>query len=120
MNATNSATATAGKSSVRTRCETVGLARAFSVSLGSRRLDHDGPRHEIMNRTALLVEHRAEVATRLAGDDKTPAGTFSRCLKVKESSAISAGSEYKYHAPGIGLVGDEDLQLVKSGFVKGK
>ena len=51
---------------------------------------------------------------------KTPAGTFSRCLKVKESSAISAGTEYKYHAPGIGLVGDEDLRLVKRGFVKGK
>jgi len=51
---------------------------------------------------------------------KTPAGTFARCLKVKESSAISSGTEYKYHAPGIGLVGDQDLRLVKHGFVKGK
>ena len=49
---------------------------------------------------------------------KTPAGTFKRCLKVKETSAIELlASEYKYHAPGIGLVRDEDLRLVKYGFI---
>ena len=50
---------------------------------------------------------------------KTPAGTFSKCLKVLEGSAIELlAKEYKYHAPGIGLIRDEDLQLVKYGFVK--
>ncbi len=27
-------------------------------------------------------------------------------------------AEYKYHAPGIGLVQDEDLRLVRYGFIK--
>src|SRR5207249_3782107 len=45
---------------------------------------------------------------------------LASCEKVKESSANSSGTEYKYHAPGIGLVGDQDLRLVKHGFVKGK
>jgi hypothetical protein len=50
---------------------------------------------------------------------KTPAGTFARCMKVKETSALEFfASEHKYHAPGIGLVRDEDLVLVKHGFVK--
>jgi hypothetical protein len=51
----------------------------------------------------------------------TPAGTFKRCMKVKEGSAIELfAKEYKYHAPGIGLVRDEDLRLVRYGFVKAK
>jgi hypothetical protein len=60
---------------------------------------------------------RAEIVS-LSETCKTPAGTFQRCLKVKESSALSPlESEYKYYAPGIGLVRDEDLRLVKYGFV---
>jgi hypothetical protein len=52
---------------------------------------------------------------------QTPAGTFSTCMKVKEGSALDLlATEYKYHAPGIGLVRDEDLRLVKSGFIKDK
>jgi len=52
---------------------------------------------------------------------KTPAGTFSGCMKVKETSGIELlAKEYKYHAPGIGLVRDEDVQLVKYGFIKEK
>jgi hypothetical protein len=48
---------------------------------------------------------------------ETPAGTFT-CLKVAEGSALNLTEiEYKLHAPGIGLVGDEDLKLVKHGFV---
>lgn len=63
---------------------------------------------------------RAEIVS-LSETCKTPAGTFSGCLKVKEGSALEPlASEYKYHAPGIGLVRDEDLQLVRYGFVKDK
>jgi len=52
---------------------------------------------------------------------KTPAGTFSGCMKVKETSGIELlAKEYKYHAPGIGLVRDEDVRLVKYGFIKDK
>ena len=63
---------------------------------------------------------RAEIVS-LTETCKTPAGTFSGCLKGKETTALNfLESEYKYHAPGIGLVRDEDLVLVKHGFVTGK
>ena len=47
----------------------------------------------------------------------TPAGTFSKCMKVKESTPLESEEEYKYYAPGIGLVQDEDLVLTKHGVV---
>ena len=50
---------------------------------------------------------------------KTPAGVFSKCLKVVESSAAEPGvKEYKYYAPTIGFVQDETLRLTKYGFIK--
>ncbi len=62
---------------------------------------------------------RAEIIS--AGETKTtPAGTFSNCLKTEETSAIEKGEkEYKFYAPGIGLIQEEDLLLTKYGFVKG-
>ncbi len=52
---------------------------------------------------------------------ETPAGTFSKCLKVKEGSAIKLlETEYKYYAPDIGMVADEDLRLIKHGFITDK
>jgi hypothetical protein len=60
---------------------------------------------------------RAEILS-LSDTCKTPAGTFQRCMRVKESSALDLGlSEYKFHAPGIGLVRDDKLRLVKHGFI---
>jgi hypothetical protein len=49
---------------------------------------------------------------------RTPAGKFSECLKTKETTPLESGKEYKFYAPGIGLVQDGDLKLVKPGFVK--
>jgi alginate production protein len=61
---------------------------------------------------------RAEIVS-LNDTCKTPAGTFSNCLKVKEGSALElAVVEYKYFAPSIGLVQDEDLRLVRHGFIR--
>ena len=63
---------------------------------------------------------RAEIVS-LTETCKTPAGNFSKCMKVKEGSAINVLEyEYKYYAPGIGLVGDEEVRLVKHGFIKDK
>jgi len=63
---------------------------------------------------------RAEIVS-LTEKCKTPAGTFSRCMKVKEGSAIDmSATEYKYYAPAIGLVGDESLRLIKYGFIKAR
>ena len=63
---------------------------------------------------------RAEVVS-LTEICKTPAGTFKRCLKVKETTALDLGTkEYKYYAPGIGLVRDADMVLIKHGFIDPK
>ena len=48
---------------------------------------------------------------------ETPAGTFRRCLRVQEENPLDREKEFKIHAPGIGLVQDEDLLLVRYGFV---
>src|SRR3972149_6638477 len=54
---------------------------------------------------------RAEIVS-LEETCKTPAGAFSGGMKGKESSAIDLlAKEEKYHAPGIGLVRDEDVRL---------
>lgn len=42
----------------------------------------------------------------------TPAGTFTKCLKIRESTPLEPGSEYKIYAPGVGLVQDSTLKLV--------
>ncbi len=63
---------------------------------------------------------RAEIVS-LDETCETPAGRFSGCLKVKEDTPLEAGAgEYKYHAPGVGLVRDEDLRLTRYGFVGGR
>lgn len=61
---------------------------------------------------------RAEIVG-VAGDLKTPAGDFEGCVTVEESTPLEPGiKERKRHAPGIGLVDDHGLLLVKHGFVK--
>lgn len=79
----------------------------------------------------LKMKYYQEIAPKVAMDRaeimslnetcKTPAGTFPKCLKVKEGTALNPIEiEYKYYAPGIGLVRDVDLRLTKYGFIKGK
>jgi hypothetical protein len=51
---------------------------------------------------------------------KVPAGEFENCLKVEESSALESGKGYKYYAPGVGLIKDEDFVLVSYGYEKQK
>lgn len=49
---------------------------------------------------------------------ETPAGTFTNCLKTKETTALNAREkEFKLYAPGVGLIKDGDLLLVDYGFV---
>jgi hypothetical protein len=48
---------------------------------------------------------------------ETPAGEFRGCLKVEEENPLDKEREFKIHAPGVGLVRDEDLLLVKYGFL---
>jgi len=47
---------------------------------------------------------------------ETPAGTFTGCLKVEETTPIEPNArDYKIYAPGIGLVEDGELKLVSHG-----
>ncbi len=64
-----------------------------------------------------VAQDRAETVS-ITESVKTLAGTFENCLKVKETTPLEPGTEYKSYAPEIGLVCDGDLKLVKHGFVK--
>ena len=57
---------------------------------------------------------RAEVVS-VSETFETPAGKFTSCLKTEESSALEKGTAHKLYAPGIGLIYDGELKLVKSG-----
>ena len=51
---------------------------------------------------------------------KTPAGEFTNCLKVEETTPLQRFvTEYKYYAPGIGMVQDGSMKLVKVGRAEG-
>ena len=48
---------------------------------------------------------------------KTPAGEFKNCVKTKETTPLEADVGHKHYAPGIGLVQDAGLVLVRHGMV---
>lgn len=49
---------------------------------------------------------------------KTPAGEFSNCLKVLETSGMDANERgYKTYAKGIGMIQDEDMTLRWHGYI---
>lgn len=55
---------------------------------------------------------RAEVVS-VTASIRTPAGAFTRCLKTVETTPLEPGEkEYKYYAPGIGIVCDGQMKLV--------
>jgi hypothetical protein len=58
---------------------------------------------------------RAEIVS-MSETVATPAGEFKNCLKVEETTPLEPGEKgYKCYAPGIGLVQDGSLKLVKYG-----
>jgi hypothetical protein len=60
---------------------------------------------------------RAEIVS-LRETIKTPAGEFKNCLKTRETTPLEPDViEYKYYAPGIGLVQEESLKLTKHGII---
>ncbi len=83
-----------------------GLAMPGLVLSGARYQQEYDPKHAM---------DRAEIVA-LDETLQTPAGTFEHCLKVEETNPLEPGErEYKIYAPGIGLIQDEDLLLVKYG-----
>jgi hypothetical protein len=88
----------------------------------------DGAKFGLMmpGRPAVGARYYQEVAPKVAMDRaevvsigetaKVPAGTFKECVRVKETTPLEPGvTEYKVHAPEIGLVQDGDLKLVRYG-----
>ncbi|MGI0015969.1 MAG: CHRD domain-containing protein, partial [Nitrososphaera sp.] len=60
-----------------------------------------------------VAEDRAEIIS-VNEVVVTPAGTFEQVLKVEETNPLESGEkEYKYHAPGVGLIQDAELKLVE-------
>jgi len=58
---------------------------------------------------------RARVVS-MSEEIETPAGKFTNCLKVEETTPLKPESqEFKYYAPGIGMVQDGALKLVEMG-----
>jgi hypothetical protein len=68
---------------------------------------------EVAPKVAMDRARIVDISTTL----KTPAGKFEGCLKVQEENPLDDEKEFKIHAPGIGLIQDEDLLLVKYGFI---
>ena len=61
---------------------------------------------------------RAEIQS-MTDSLATPAGIFINCLKTLETTPLETGSRsIKLYAPGIGLIRDGSLMLVKHGTVK--
>lgn len=82
----------------------------------------------IMPGTPLLgAKYHQEIAPKVAMDRaevvsltetmETPAGKFQKCLKTEETTALERGREYKFYAPGVGLIMDGSLRLTKYGRV---
>ena len=64
-----------------------------------------------------IAMDRAEIIS-MNEQMKTPAGTYMNCLKMEETTPLEPkNKEYKFYAPGIGLIRDGDLLLVKHGFI---
>jgi hypothetical protein len=60
-----------------------------------------------------IAEDRAKIVS-VNDTLDTPAGTFSDVLKTEETNPLKPGEkEFKFYAPGIGLIQDEALRIVK-------
>jgi hypothetical protein len=83
-----------------------GIFMPGTVLLGAKYFEEIAPA-AAMDRGE-LISMNAEV--------DTPARHFEDTLKVKETTPLEPGAvEFKWHAPGVGLVQDGDLKLVKFG-----
>lgn len=86
-----------------------GIQLPGTILLGSRYYQEIAPG---------VAMDRAEIVS-MTETFKTPAGFFANCLKMEEGNALKPKEkEYKIYAPGIGLISDGELSLVKYGFIK--
>jgi hypothetical protein len=83
---------------------TYGLMMPGTVLLGGKFYQEIAP-GEAMDRAEIIsCSEKIEV----------PAGTYQNCLKTKETTPLEPKTkESKYYAPGVGLIKDKDMLLVK-------
>jgi hypothetical protein len=86
-----------------------GIMMPGVVLLGARYYQEIAP-GTAMDRAEIISMHESL---------ETPAGAFDNCLKIEETTPLEPDEkEYKLYAPGIGLIKDGNLLLMKYGFVK--
>lgn len=57
-----------------------------------------------------VAEDRCEIVA--IGDEVTvPAGSFKKCLRTRDTSALEQGASKRVYAPGVGMVLDDDYEL---------
>lgn len=84
-----------------------GIIMPGSFLLGARYYQEVAP--------GVAMDRGENVATGLTVD--TPAGEFDGCVEVLETTPLEPGEEsVKMYAPGIGLIFDDDLELIDFGF----
>jgi len=85
-----------------------GIIMPGTILLGARHYQEIAPK--AMDRAEIISDNVTL---------KTPAGTFTNCIKVEETSGLNPDEKcYKIYAPGIGMIQDEDLLLTKFGKAK--
>jgi hypothetical protein len=86
-------------------------ARAGLMMPGTARV---GYRH-LQEQAPGVAMDRAEIQS-VSETLKTPAGKLANVLKVEETTTLASNElEYKYYAPGIGIVKEEQMLLVEHG-----
>ncbi|MFA5779450.1 MAG: hypothetical protein WC947_04885 [Elusimicrobiota bacterium] len=84
-----------------------GLIMPGSILLGARYYQEVAP---------AVAMDRAEIIS-MTETMETPAGVFKNCLKTEEGSALNEREiAYKFYTPGIGLIKDGSVKLVKYGY----
>lgn len=84
-----------------------GLMVPGTALLGARHYQEIAPK-EAMDRSEILS---------ISETMKVPAGSFNKVLKTEETTPLEPGvKEYKYYAPGVGLIKDGDMLLVNYGY----
>lgn len=80
-----------------------GIMMPGTILLGARHYQEIAP--NAMDRAEII---RDDVTL------KTPAGTFKNCIIVEETTGLDPSEKgHKTYAPGVGLIQDEDLLLIK-------
>jgi uncharacterized membrane protein YkoI len=78
-----------------------GLIMPGKIVVGDKFYQEIAPKAAMDRAEIVSVDERME----------TPAGTYEKCLHLKETSPLEKGVSHKWYAPGVGLVKDDEFVL---------